>query len=57
MFLNDKEKDAISRKMKKPKAEVKCPRCGELLNYEETPSSISVWCPTKGCIFGGLRGI
>ena len=57
MVLNEKEKEAIKKKMEKPNTDVVCPRCGEKLKYEDLPSAISVWCPTEGCIFGGLRGI
>ena len=57
MFLNDDEKKAIGQKMDHPEQTVRCPRCGDILVYEERGDSIAIYCKTKRCINGGLRGI
>lgn len=57
MVLNDKEKEAIQKKMDNPDDKVDCPRCGSELEYFERGNSIAIICKTKGCICGGLRGI
>jgi len=51
------EWDALDEKMDYPDRVVLCPRCGNEIAYEEPGNSISVYCLTEDCIFGGLRGL
>jgi len=51
------EWDALDEKMDHPGQKVKCPRCGNEIAYEEIGNSISVYCLSKNCIFGGIRGL
>ena len=51
------EWDALDEKMETPTEKVICPRCGNEILYYEYGNSISVKCATKGCIFGGIRGL
>ena len=51
------EWDALDEKMYHPDETVICPRCRNVILYNEYGNSISVKCATKGCIFGGLRGL
>ena len=51
------EWDALDEKMEFPSETVICPRCGKDIEYEEIGNSISIKCQTKGCIFGGIRGL
>jgi len=51
------EWDALNEKMNNPEQEVLCPRCGNEIEYEEISNSISVYCRTEDCIFGGIRGL
>jgi len=48
---------ALKEKENNPEQEVLCPRCGNEIEYEEIGNSISVYCRTDDCIFGGLRGL
>ena len=48
---------ALRVKMENPDKRVICPRCGAEIIYEEHGNSIVVECSTKGCIYGGLRGL
>ena len=57
MVMNKKEKDALNEKLNNPTKKVICPRCGSELIYEVRGNSIAVECPTKNCIYGGLRGL
>lgn len=52
-----KEWDAIDEKLNNPEAYVICPRCGNEIIYEHRGNSTAVECKTKGCIFGGIRGL
>jgi formamidopyrimidine-DNA glycosylase len=51
------EWDALNEKMKNPEQEALCPRCGNEIEYEEIGNSISVYCRSEDCIFGGIRGL
>jgi UDP-N-acetylmuramyl tripeptide synthase len=51
------EWDALDEKMEHPDRKVICPRCGNEIAYEEPGNSISVYCLSENCIFGGMRGL
>lgn len=55
--MNDKDYEALDEKMNNPQKDVRCPRCGNKIIYEKRGNSIAVECKTKGCIFGGVRGL
>lgn len=57
VILNDAEKKAINEKLDNPTKIIQCPRCGANIIYEVRGNSIAVECETKGCIYGGLRGV
>lgn len=57
MVMNEKEKMALQKKLNNPNTTVKCPRCGSEIIYEKRGNSVAVECTTKGCIFGGIRGL
>ena len=48
---------ALRDKMDHPDRTIICPRCGNEIAYEEIGNSISVYCQSENCIFGGLRGL
>lgn len=56
-MMNDKESDALARKLNNPEEKIKCPRCGNEIIYEKRGNSIAVECKTEGCIYGGVRGL
>lgn len=52
MVMNKRDKkelEAMVEKLDHPEKEVKCPKCGELLQYFEHRSYDTVECPTEGC--------
>ena len=51
------EWDALREKMNHPDKTVICPRCGNEIAHEEAGNSVSVYCLSENCIFGGLRGL
>ena len=55
--MNDKDYEALDEKMNNPQKDVRCPRCGNKIIYEKRGNSFAVECKTKGCIFGGVRGL
>ena len=55
--LSENERNAINEKLNNKDKEVICPRCGNILIYEKRGNSIAIECKTKGCIFGGIRGL
>jgi transcription initiation factor IIE alpha subunit len=57
MVLTENEKKALDEKMTNPETNVKCPRCGNELEYKEYSCGCIVKCKTKGCIEASLRGI
>lgn len=57
MELNKAESSALNKKLENPKAFVKCPRCGSVIEYKKFDSAILVKCPSDGCIRKSLRGI
>ncbi len=57
MAMNETERDAISRKLLHPKEEVKCPRCGETLNYYRVGNSSKAYCKKCEDVKGTFRGI
>jgi hypothetical protein len=48
---------ALRDKMENPDEKCICPRCGNEIYYEEIGNSISVYCLSENCIFGGIRGL
>jgi len=54
---SETEWEALDVKMEFPTEKVICPRCDNEIIYEEIGNSVSVKCITKGCIFGGVRGL
>ena len=57
MVLNDKGKEALNEKLNYPDKEVRCPRCGNEIVYEERGNPIAVKCKTPSFIYGGIRGL
>lgn len=57
MVLTENEKKALDEKMTNPETNVKCPRCGNELEYKEYSCGCIVKCKTNGCIEASLRGI
>ena len=57
LALNEREREALTEKMSHPEDDVKCPRCGNDLRYEEIGTSVLVKCETEKCIKGGIRGL
>lgn len=57
VMMNDIEREALNEKMNNPTKDVRCPRCGNMIIYEKRGNSIAVECNTKGCIYGGIRGL
>ena len=57
MVMSDKEMNALQEKLNNPDSDVKCPRCGNNIIYEERGNSIAVECLTPNCIYGGIRGL
>ncbi len=57
MEKTEEEKKALRIKFDNPQKQVKCPRCGKEIIYEEYPNAIAVKCETKGCLYSALRGI
>ncbi len=55
--MNEKDYKVLDEKLKNPDKVVKCPRCGNDIIYEKRGNSIAVECKTKGCIYGGIRGL
>lgn len=55
--MNKKDYDVLEEKLENPDKAVKCPRCGNEIVYEKRGNSIAVECKTKGCIYGGIRGL
>ena len=56
-YENEQEKDALDRKLNNPMETVMCPRCEKEIEYLVIGNSISVECPSIGCIHTGIRGI
>lgn len=48
---------AVDLKSEYPNKEVKCPRCGKPLQFNEKGASYRVWCPTENCIDIVSRGL
>ena len=57
METTEEERKALYLKLEDRKKNVKCPRCGALLEYKEYPTAQQVKCPTKGCLELNIRGI
>ena len=55
--LTEVEIDAMDKKAENPETDVKCPRCGESLEFKANGSSYKVACPTDGCIHLTSRGL
>lgn len=57
VMITEKEYEILEKKLNNPQKSVKCPRCGNEIIYEKRGNSIAVECMTKGCIYGGIRGL
>ena len=57
VMMNDIDRKALNEKLNNPQTDVRCPRCGNIINYDKRGNSIAVECATKDCIYGGIRGI
>ena len=57
MEMTEEEKKALRIKFDNPQKQVKCPRCGKEIIYEEYVNGIAVKCENKGCLYSALRGI
>ena len=57
MVMNNAERIALRTKLQHPSEKVVCPRCGREIIYEVRGNSIAVECTSKGCIYGGIRGL
>lgn len=55
--LTLEEKAAVREKMNHPEREVRCPRCGNLIDYIDGGNWSSFVCRTKGCIESSVRGL
>ena len=54
--MTDEEINAVMEKLDSPERVVICPRCGNVLLYEEFGSSAAAKCITQDCIHGSVRG-
>ncbi|MBQ8940580.1 MAG: hypothetical protein IJ062_02005 [Firmicutes bacterium] len=57
MAMSKEEFEAVDKKMNTPSIDVKCPRCGESLQYVEYPNGIKVYCKKDIDITDCIRGI
>ncbi|MEE1503246.1 MAG: hypothetical protein UGF89_03240 [Acutalibacteraceae bacterium] len=57
VVMNEKDYEALDKKLNNPEETVKCPRCGNDIIYEKKGNSVAVECKTHNCIFGGIRGL
>ena len=55
--MTENDYEILDEKLNNPEKTVICPRCGNEVIYEERGNSIAVGCKTKGCIYGGIRGL
>lgn len=55
--MTDKDYKALNEKLNSPDKDVRCPQCGNEIICEKRGNSIAVECKTKGCIYGGVRGL
>lgn len=55
--MNEHDYKVLYEKLNNPDKKVICPRCGNEIIREKRGNSIAVECKTKGCIYGGVRGI
>lgn len=55
--MTEKDYEVLDEKLNNPQKEVRCPRCGNEIIYEKRGNSTAVECKTKGCIYGGIRGL
>ena len=55
--MSEQEYEVLEEKLNNPEKKVICPRCGNEIIYEKRGNSIAVECKTKGCIYGGIRGL
>ena len=55
--MNEHDYKVLYEKLNNPDKKVMCPRCGNEIIREKRGNSIAVECKTKGCIYGGVRGI
>jgi len=55
--MTERDYEILDEKLNNPEKEVRCPRCGNEIIYEKRGNSIAVGCKTKGCIYGGIRGL
>ncbi len=55
--MTEKDYKVLEEKIKDPKKDIICPRCGNEVIYKEFGNSVSAQCKTKGCICYAIRGI
>ena len=55
--MSKRDYEALEDKLNNPEKVVHCPRCGNEILYEKRGKSVAVECKTKGCIYGGVRGL
>lgn len=55
--MSEQGYEVLEEKLNNPEKKVICPRCGNEIIYEKRGNSIAVECKTKGCIYGGIRGL
>lgn len=55
--MTNEEFKALDEKAEHPEKEVKCPRCGNLLEFTDYGCGYHVFCKTEGCIEERVRGI
>ncbi len=51
------EWEALDKKLEAPESNVKCPRCGKMLEFHDFKSACEVKCPTSGCLVETVRGL
>lgn len=55
--MTDEESAALDEKMNHPEKEVRCPRCGNLIDFVDGGNWSKFFCKTEGCIECSIRGI
>lgn len=57
MVLSVEERKALDYLIQNPKAVVKCPRCGAVIELQRFETAFVVKCANEGCIKKSFRGI
>lgn len=55
--MTNEEILTLEEKMNHPEKEVRCPRCGNLIDYVDGGNWSRFFCRTEGCIESSVRGI